>query len=132
MYGELEGSWGRPDFGYAHGGGSRGVSDLTSNLRRSKSFRYSMARGLGGREGMGREGEDMISAAAAAGGFQQGFSVCQDCWKVQSSSSVQLIDSSSSDVRKSTAWCVSSVRNCTLPFPCLCSFCPSVIEKKDG
>lgn len=71
MYGELEGSW-VPDLGYAHGGGSGGVSDLTSNLRRSKSFRYSMARGLGGREGMGREGEDMMfvaaAAAAAAGG----------------------------------------------------------------
>lgn len=122
MYGELEGSLGRPDFGYAHGGGSGGVSDLTSNLRRSKSFRYSMARGLGGSEGIGREGEDMISAAAAAaGGFQQGFSVCQDCRKVQSSASVQLIDSSRSDARKSTGWGVSSVRNCTLPFPCLCS-----------
>lgn len=66
MYGELEGSWARPDLGYAHGGASGGVSDFTSNLRRSKSFRYSMARGLGGREGMGREGEDMMSAAAAA------------------------------------------------------------------
>lgn len=67
MYGELEGSW-VPDLGYAHGGGSGGVSDLTSNLRRSKSFRYSMAKGLGGREGMGREGEDMMFVAAAAGG----------------------------------------------------------------
>lgn len=68
MYGELEGSWVIPDLGYAHGGGSGGVSDLTSNLRRSKSFRYSMARGLGGREGMGREGEDMMFFAAAAAG----------------------------------------------------------------
>lgn len=67
MYGELEGSWVIPDLGYAQGGGSGGVSDLTSNLRRSKSFRYSMARGLGGREGMGREGEDMMFVAAAAG-----------------------------------------------------------------
>lgn len=66
MYGELEGSWGRPDLGYTHGGASGGVSDFTSNLRRSKSFRYSMARGLGGRGGMGREGEDMASATAAA------------------------------------------------------------------
>lgn len=41
------------------------MSDFTSNLRRSKSFRYSMARGLGGREGMGREGEDMLSDATA-------------------------------------------------------------------
>lgn len=50
------------------------MSDFTSNLRRSKSFRYSMARGLGGREGMGREGEDMVSAAAAAaGGASTGF-----------------------------------------------------------
>lgn len=64
MYGELGGSWGRPDLGYAHGGGSGGVSDFTSNLRRSKSLRYSMARGLGGRDGMGREGEDMVFAAA--------------------------------------------------------------------
>lgn len=62
MYGELEGSW--PDLGYEHGGGSGGVSGFTSNLRRSKSFRYSMARGLGGSEGMGMEGEDMLSAAA--------------------------------------------------------------------
>ena len=70
MYGELEGSWGRPDLGYEHGAGRGGVSGFTSNFRRSKSFRYSMARGLGGREGMGREGEDMVSAAAtaAAGG----------------------------------------------------------------
>lgn len=69
MYGELEGSWGRPDLGYEHGGGSGGVSGFTSNLRRSKSLRYSMARGLGGRDGMGREGEDMASAAAATGSF---------------------------------------------------------------
>lgn len=73
MYGELEGSWERPDLGYAHGGGSGGVSGFTSNLRRSKSFRYSMARGLGGREGMGREGEDMVSAAAAEGSFNRDF-----------------------------------------------------------
>lgn len=66
MYGELEGSCGRPDLGYTHRGGSGGVSGFTSNLRRSKSFRYSMARGLGGREGMGREGEDMVSAAAGS------------------------------------------------------------------
>lgn len=52
--------------GYEHGGGSGGVSDFTSNLRRSKSFRYSIARGLGGSEGMGREGEDMAGAAAGA------------------------------------------------------------------
>lgn len=65
MYGELEGSWGRPDLGYVQGGGSGGVSDFTSNLRRSKSFRYSMARGLGGREGIGREGDDMVSVAGA-------------------------------------------------------------------
>lgn len=39
------------------------MSDFTSNLRRSKSLRYSMARGLGGSEGMGREGEDMLSDA---------------------------------------------------------------------
>lgn len=47
------------------------MSDFTSNLRRSKSFRYSMARGLGGREGMGREGEDMLSdgTAGASTGF---------------------------------------------------------------
>lgn len=61
MYGELEGTWGRPDLGYEHGGGRGGVSDFTSNLRRSKSFRYSMARGLGGRGGMGRDGEDIVS-----------------------------------------------------------------------
>lgn len=42
------------------------MSDFTSNLRRSKSFRYSIARGLGGSEGMGREGEDMSGAAAGA------------------------------------------------------------------
>lgn len=42
------------------------MSDFTSNLRRSKSFRYSIARGLGGREGMGREGEDMSGAAAGS------------------------------------------------------------------
>lgn len=101
MYGELEGSWGRPDLGYTHGGGSGGVSDFTSNLRRSKSFRYSMARGLGGREDMGRGGEDMVSAA---GGASRGFSVCQDCWKVHSSASAQLIDSSSGDVRQKTSW----------------------------
>lgn len=47
------------------------MSDFTSNLRRSKSFKYSMARGLGGREGMGREGEDMLSdgTAGASTGF---------------------------------------------------------------
>lgn len=73
------------------------MSDFTSNLRRSKSFRYSMARGLGGREGMGREGEDMVSAAAE---LQQDFSVCQDCWTVHSSASVQLIDGSRGEVRK--------------------------------
>lgn len=76
MYGELEGSWGRPDLGYAHGAWSGGVSDFTSNLRRSKSFRYSMARGLGGREGIGREGEDMVlvaAAAVAAGSFNRVF-----------------------------------------------------------
>lgn len=39
------------------------MSDFTSNFRRSKSFRYSMARGLEGREGMGRGGEDMVSGA---------------------------------------------------------------------
>lgn len=104
MYGELEGSWGRPDLGYEHGAGSGGVSDFTSNLRRSKSFRYSMARGLGGREGMGREGEDMVSAAAAAaaaaGGSFNRVSLCQDCWTVHSSASVRLIDSSSGEVRK--------------------------------
>lgn len=107
MYGELEGSWGRPDLGYEHGGGSGGVSGFTSNLRRSKSFRYSIARGLGGREGMGREGDDMLSAAAAAAAvveLQQGFSVCQDCWTVHSSASVQLIDSSRGDATGSTGW----------------------------
>lgn len=47
--------------------GSGGVSDFTSNLSRSKSFRYSMASGLGGREGMGREGEDMLTTGAPTG-----------------------------------------------------------------
>lgn len=65
MYGELEGSWGRPDLGYVHGGGRGGVSGFTSNLRRSKSFRYSMAKGLGGREGMGSEGDDMAPAVGS-------------------------------------------------------------------
>lgn len=69
MYGELEGSWGRPDLGNAHVAESGGVSDFTSNLRRSKSFRYSMAKGLGGREGMGREGEDMLLPVGASKGF---------------------------------------------------------------
>lgn len=71
MYGELEGSCGRPDLGYPQGGGRGGVSDFTSNLRRSKSFRYSIAKGLGGREDIGIGGEDMLSAAAgeASTGF---------------------------------------------------------------
>lgn len=98
MYGELEGSWGRPDLGNTHGVGCGGVSDFTSNLRRSKSFRYSMARGLGGREGMGR-GEDMLLLGGPLGD-SQGFSVCQDCWEVHSSASVQLIDRRSGDFRK--------------------------------
>lgn len=71
--------------GYEHGGGSGGVSDFTSNLRRSKSFRYSIARGLGGREGMGREGEDMSDATAGAG------SVVQECSNVHTSASAALI-----------------------------------------
>jgi len=62
VYGEPEGEgrWGRrreEELAYPHGGG--GVSGFTSNFRRSKSLRYSMARGLGGREDMGREGGDM-------------------------------------------------------------------------
>ena len=44
------------------GGGKGGVSGFTSNLSRSKSFRYSMANGLGGREGIGIEGDDMATA----------------------------------------------------------------------
>ena len=39
------------------------MSDFTSNLRRSKSLRYSIASGLGGSEGMGREGDDMFLLA---------------------------------------------------------------------
>lgn len=48
------------------------MSDFTSNLRRSKSFRYSIARGLGGREAMGREGDDMSDATAGASTDVQG------------------------------------------------------------
>lgn len=96
VYGELEGSWGRPDLGYAHGAGSGGVSDFTSNLRRSKSFRYSMARGLGGREEIGRDGEDILMPVGAS----MGFSCRQDRWKIRSCGSVRLIDSSRRDGRK--------------------------------
>lgn len=71
VYGEPEGSLGKSHLGYEHEGGRGGVSDFTSNFRRSKSLRYSMARGLGGREGMGREGEDMISAAGLVGATQE-------------------------------------------------------------
>lgn len=37
------------------------MSGFTSNLRRSKSLRYSMARGLGGREGSGRDEDITVS-----------------------------------------------------------------------
>lgn len=80
--------------GYEHGGGSDGVSDFTSNLRRSKSFKYSIARGLGGREDMGREGEDMSDATAGA------LTVVQDCSKVHTSASAALIHHN----RKPTSW----------------------------
>lgn len=73
MYGELEGSWGRPDLGYTQGGGRGGVSDFTSNLSRSKSFRYSMARGLGGREVMGMGGDDIVFVD---GGTSKNVSLC--------------------------------------------------------
>lgn len=58
---------------------SGGVSDFTSNLSRSKSLRYSMASGLGGSEGMGRDGEDMASAASAEGGGGGGASTGSFC-----------------------------------------------------
>lgn len=38
------------------------MSGFTSNLSRSKSLRYSMARGLGGREGSGRD-EDIAAGS---------------------------------------------------------------------
>ncbi len=56
--------------------------------------------------------------------LERGFSVCQDSWKVRSSASVQLIDSSSGDVTKSAGWWVSSVRNWTSLYLCLCFSCP--------
>lgn len=77
------------------------MSDFTSNLRRSKSFRYSIARGLGGREGMGREGEDMSDATAGALAVVQGFS------KVHTSARAALIHRK----RKPTSWGVSPERN---------------------
>lgn len=50
-----------PGLGYRQVGGGGGVSGFTSNLRRSKSLRYSMARGLGGREGSGRDEDITVS-----------------------------------------------------------------------
>lgn len=76
------------------------MSDFTSNFRRSKSFRYSMARGLGGRDATGRGDDDMVSTASAAGATT-GFSlVCQDCQEIHSSVFLQLIDTNGIDVRK--------------------------------
>lgn len=46
------------------GGGGGGESAFASNLSKSKSFKYSMASGLGGSVVMGREGDDI-----AANGF---------------------------------------------------------------
>lgn len=40
------------------------MSGFTSNLSRSKSFRYSMAKGLGGKEVSGRDGDDMAEDCA--------------------------------------------------------------------
>lgn len=79
--------------------GSGGVSDFTSNLSRSKSFRYSMASGLGGREGMGREGEDMLTTGAPTGastGASTGsvlvsfLPVYQDCQRAHVSATAKL------------------------------------------